>query len=193
MPGTNPICKIGQDSLKSGYLAARLLHLFTGKTNSPVAVFYAPMSYHISKRKDGFLCYTKEQNIKTVIKRYTGNDGKLISEKEITAFLRKHQDLQGIFVSYSDSCQIALATKERRENGNFFIIGFDLVPTNYKLLKEGMIDAIIDQRPQEQSYQALLNLYRHVVLEDTTISNIEMPIDIYFKENLPKENDIIIT
>ena len=188
LPGARPICAIGQDSYKGGYLAGRLLRLFIGRTPSSVAVFYTPMSYHISRRKDGFMSYSREQGIRTVVKKYTHNDGKVISEKEIVNFLEKQPDLQGVFVSYADVHQVAEAAEERRKKGGFFIVGYDLVPANYSLLKEGRIDAIISQRPQEQSRQAFLSLYRHIVLENAVEPSIEMPLDIYVRENLPNNN-----
>jgi LacI family transcriptional regulator len=69
-------------------------------------------------------------------------------------------------------------------------VGYDLVPDNHKLLKEGRIDAIISQRPQEQSRQALLCLYRHIVLGYHINASIEMPLDIYIRENVPEINEI---
>ena len=189
LPGANPICTIGQDSFKGGYLAGKLLHLFIGKITGSVAVLYAPKSYHISRRKDGFLRYAKEQGFMTIVRNYVRKDRMVLSDSEIAGFLKKHRNLQGIFVSYADVHQIAEAAKDRRKKGNFYIVGYDLVPANHRLLKEGKIDAIISQRPQEQSRQALLSLYRHIVLESTVNPGIEMPLDIYIKDNVPEEND----
>ena len=190
LPGAQPISVIGQDPFKGGYLAAKLLHLFIGKITGSVAVFYDPQSYHISKRRDGFLSYTKEQSFKAIVKEYTLKDGMMMSAREITNFLQKQRDLQGVFVSYADVQQIAEAAENRRKNGNFFIVGYDLVPPNYKLLIDGRIDAIISQRPQEQSRHALLGLYRYLALGSSIDSNIEMPLDIYVRENLPLDTSL---
>jgi LacI family transcriptional regulator len=64
-------------------------------------------------------------------------------------------------------------------------VGYDLIPKNRDLLRNGGIDAIISQRPEEQGRQALLNLYRGIVLEQNILSKIEIPLDVYLKENIP--------
>ena len=186
LPGTRPICTIGQNSFKGGYLAGKLLHLFMGKVKGPVAVLYAPKSYHISRRKDGFQSYCREKGFASIVKNYSRKNGMVSSDREITGFMNKNPDLKGVFVSYSDVHQIARAAEARRKRGNFFIVGYDLVPENHRLLLEGRIDAIISQRPQEQSRQALQSLYRHIVLESRLDPGMEMPLDIYIRENVPE-------
>jgi LacI family transcriptional regulator len=182
LPGAKPICTIGQDSFKGGYLAGQLLHLFIGKNiTRSVAVFCAPLSYHIGRRKDGFLHYASEHGIEATVINYK----KTYSNEEIANNLSKQPDLQGVFVSYVDVHHFAEAAAERRKNGVFFIVGYDLVPANHKLLKEGRIDAIICQRPQEQSRLALLCLYRQIVLGNSIDTSIKMPLDIYVQANIP--------
>jgi LacI family transcriptional regulator len=66
------------------------------------------------------------------------------------------------------------------------IIGYDLIPNNRVFLQEGRISAIISQRPEDQGRDALLSLYRSIVLEQTIPARIEIPLDIYFKENIPE-------
>jgi LacI family transcriptional regulator len=158
LPRAKPICIIGQDPFQGGYLAGNLLRLFIGTITGSVAVFYAPFSYHIGRRKDGFLQYASENGIKAAARNFKDKDLNVLSDLEIERYLIKHPDLQGVFVSYADVHMFANAAQARRKQGNFFIVGYDLVPANHKLVKEGMIDAIISQRPQEQGRLALLSL-----------------------------------
>jgi LacI family transcriptional regulator len=65
------------------------------------------------------------------------------------------------------------------------LIGYDLIPDNRRLLLEGRIDAIISQRPEEQGREALLTLFRSVVLEQEVESRREIPLDVYIRENTP--------
>jgi LacI family transcriptional regulator len=64
-------------------------------------------------------------------------------------------------------------------------VGYDLIPKNRELLQNGGIDAIISQRPEEQGRPALLNLYRRIVLEQPIPPKVEIPLDVYLKENVP--------
>ena len=185
LPGGKPICKIGQDSFRGGYLAGKLLHLFMGSTSGSAAVLYAKGSYHIERRRDGFLHYAAEHNITTKVKNYIRKDRLILPKSEIANFLDKNNNLRGVFVSYVDVHQIAEIAEIKRSKGEFFIVGYDLVPANHRLLKEGKIDAIVSQSPQEQGRQAILSLYQYVVLGKKINTNIEMPLDIYIQDNVP--------
>lgn len=183
-PELNPVCEISQDPVRGGRLAGRLLHLFAGKVQKPVAVLdIHSRDYHISRRREGFLEYAIGQGWTVVIKEYPGEAE--LSEEEIALFLAEHPDLTGVFVTNCMSHRLAQILKNGRRKKDFFIIGYDLIPANRRFLKEGLIDAIISQRPEEQGRQAVVNLYRHIVLDEKVEEKIEISLDIYMKENIP--------
>jgi LacI family transcriptional regulator len=188
IPGMSPLCAIGQDSFQGGYLAGRLMHLLVGKSVRQVAVLNVNAEdYHIIRRRDGFLRYTAEHTIPTVTKEYSGFLGTALLEQEIMLFLNKYPKLSGVFITNSLAYRVAQAVRKLGRDKEVVIIGYDLVPNNHRLLKEGHINAIISQRPQDQGRQALLQLYRHLVLEQKVPSKVEIPLDMYLKENVPPE------
>jgi LacI family transcriptional regulator len=81
--------------------------------------------------------------------------------------------------------RVAEAAKRQKRKGTFVLVGYDLVPKNRKLLQEGAIDAVISRHLKEQGYLSLLNLYRHVALEQSMLPKIQMSLDVYIKENIP--------
>jgi LacI family transcriptional regulator len=158
------------------------MHLFAGTIVKPVAVLDVHSEdYHIIRRRDGFLKYVKEHHFPVVVKEYSGK-GEL-SEREIALFLSENPNLTGIFITNCMAHVVAKTVKKTGRGRDFFIIGYDLIPKNRRLLKEGAIDVIISQRAEEQGNQAVLNLYRHIVLEQKVEPKIEIPLDIYIKEN----------
>ncbi|QQO09091.1 LacI family DNA-binding transcriptional regulator [Breznakiella homolactica] len=188
IPESNPLSTIGQDSSKGGYLAGRLIHLFAGNITGPVAVLDVHgEDYHIIRRKDGFLRYAAETGIKTITKEYFDSSGAQPDEGEMEEFLREHSDLKGIFVTNSSAHRIATVLKKLGKKKDVIIVGYDLIPENHALLKEGFIDAIISQRPATQGRQALLNLYRNIVLDRLVPAKVDIPLDVYIKENVPSE------
>ncbi|GHV96795.1 hypothetical protein AGMMS50293_31150 [Spirochaetia bacterium] len=188
IPDAAPLCAIGQDSFRGGYLAGRLMHLFAGKIKAPVAVLDAHgEDYHIIRRRDGFLRYAGEYHIPTLVQEYSGYKGTEISVREISLFLRKNPDLTGIFITNCMAHRVAEAVRELKKPQNLLIIGYDLIPNNRILLQEGRINAIISQRPEDQGRDALLTMYRSIVLEQKIPARVEIPLDIYFKENVPKD------
>jgi len=46
------------------------------------------------------------------------------------------------------------------------LIRYDLIAENMHCPKEGVIDFLINQRPEIQGYQGIYTLYRHVVLTE---------------------------
>ncbi|MDR2865295.1 MAG: LacI family DNA-binding transcriptional regulator [Spirochaetaceae bacterium] len=186
MPNTKPLCVIGHDPFTGGYLAGRLMHLFAGGIPpKPVAILDSHgEDYHLSRRREGFLRYAQEHKFQTVVMEYSGYQGLEISSGKVQRFLRENPALSGIFISNCMTFQVAEAAELAKRD--FFIVGYDLIPNNHKLLKSGGIDAIISQHSEEQSRRALLTLYRHIVLEQEVPKRLEIPLDIYLKENAPQ-------
>ncbi|MDR0643576.1 MAG: LacI family DNA-binding transcriptional regulator [Treponema sp.] len=186
MPDTSPLCAIGQDSFKGGYLAGRLLHLFAGRVERPVAIMDVHSEdYHIIRRRDGFLQYSQEHRFETLVKEFSNNRGVELSNEKIAAFLSEYPELQGVFVTNASAHRIAEAAMEIKSRRDFFIVGYDLVTANHRLLQEGMIDAIIAQQPETQSRQALEYLFRAVSMDMRAPPRVEIPLSIFIKENAP--------
>jgi LacI family transcriptional regulator len=186
LPDARPLCAIGQDSFRGGYLAGRLMHLFAGKLIGPAAVLDAHgEDYHITRRRDGFLRYAGEQGFSTVVQEYSGYKGFEISVKEIALFLTKNPDLAGVFITNCMAHRVAEAVKRQKRKRPLLIMGYDLIPKNRELLRDGAIDAIISQRPEEQGCQALLSLSRYIVMDQHIHPRIEIPLDVYIRENIP--------
>jgi LacI family transcriptional regulator len=183
LPGMEPLCAIGHNSFRSGYLAGRLMHLFAGTIQRPVCVLDVHgEDYHLVRRRDGFLEYARENGFPALFREYSGAE---IAEHEVGSLLES-SGLSGVFVTNSMAHRVAEVAKRQFPRRDFFIIGYDLIPRNRRMLAEGSIDAIIDQRPEEQGRQALLTLYRHIVLDQDVPAKIQIPIDIYLKENIPE-------
>jgi LacI family transcriptional regulator len=189
-PEMEPLCTISQDPIRGGYLAGRLMCLFARSSGDNKEMFEKPAmvldahyeDYHIVQRRDGFLQYAARHNIPTVVKEYSEEDE--LTKKEITSLLERYGGLTGFFVTNSLAHRVAQTVKDSGVSGKCIVIGYDLTSNNKLLLKEGLIDAIISQRPEEQGRLAVINLYRYIALEQKVESKIEMPLDVYIKENI---------
>jgi LacI family transcriptional regulator len=188
IPDTFPLAVIGHDSWRGGYLGGRLMQLLAPDCGAPVAVLNVyGEDYHILRRRDGFLRYAAEHGIKTVIKEYSGRAMTEFSEDEVAAFLEANPHFSGVFITNCLAEVVAggAALVHQRP----IIVGYDLTPGNFLLLRKGGIDAIISQRPENQGRAALTCLYRKLVLEQEIPSREEIPLDIYLKENAPEAAD----
>jgi LacI family transcriptional regulator len=186
LPGCRPVCTIGQDPYKAGCLAGRLVHLLAGSKPASFAVLSAHSEdYHIRRRQDGFLDYLAGVQARGVLREGVDLEQDAAAAGSLAALLREQADLRGVFVTSASAHRLARARGQLRYRRPFVIVGFDLVPANQRMLAEGSLDAIISQRPQEQGRQGLLNLYRAIVLGRPVPGRLEMPLDIYLKENAP--------
>lgn len=180
-------CYIGQDSIQSGFLAARL---FTYGLNGGghmliVNITARQDNYnHILLRERGFRKYFTENRVENLsistveLMRATDKD---LEEKLDKAF-RDHKIIS-VFVTNSRVFKIAQYINNRNIKG-VRLIGYDLLPDNVRLLKEGKIDFLISQRPEEQGYSAVIALFNKLFLNKEVQRKHFMPIDIIAKENI---------
>ncbi|MFQ3620354.1 MAG: substrate-binding domain-containing protein [Spirochaetales bacterium] len=186
LPNVSPVTEIGQEPFSGGYLAGKLLHLFALKEAGTYCVI-TPHSedFHINQRIKGFLSYwhTQDADSKIDVRTCIDMDHKETRDSFLRTLLQEIPEPRGIFVANASVHSVAEWVNKRGKK-HIPIIGYDLVPENERLLREGLIDVLISQRPAYQGYQAVYQLYRHGVLQQQIERNIPVPIHIYFKENL---------
>ncbi len=182
---------IGQDSFKSGQVAAGLLD--KGFCN-PYELFIITFSRIDLVQK------TILSRIKGLRHYYTQNSNAAINIHEInleqdnTTIVQLMDMLTAIkkpihlFVPNSSSHLLGLALLPLRKQLKLRFVGYDLLGVNEKLLKNGVLDYIIHQNPQMQGKLAVQALYQHLVLVKEVELNQYLPLDIITKENLEYAN-----
>ena len=191
LPEATPITSIGQDPFNGGFLAGKLLALLSLMQKGTFCTI-SPHSedYHINQRIKGFLSFWIQQGTgySMEVRTCSNLDHELTRTEFLSALLREIPHPRGIFVANAAAHWVAEFVNSGKET-HIPIIGYDLVPENVRLLREGCIDVLISQRPAYQGYQAVYQLYRHVVLQEKVSERIQIPIHIYLKENLlPNES-----
>ncbi|MDR2741016.1 MAG: LacI family DNA-binding transcriptional regulator [Treponema sp.] len=185
IPDMNPLCRIGQDPFKGGYLAGRLMRLFAGTITDPVGILDAHgEDYHITRRRDGFVQYAQEYKFPVIVKEYSDFRGTEISKEEIVFFMKKNTDIAGLFITNCMVHRASAALKSFKGRRKLILVGYDLISKNRRFLKDGDIDAIISQRPAEQGREAVRYLYQFVVLKKNIQPKVKIPLDVYIKENV---------
>src|SRR5690606_977935 len=96
--------------------------------------------------------------------------------------LKAHPDIRLVFVTNS---RVSLVARYMKSMGldDMMLIGYDFLPANIEYLKEGVIDFLICEKPQEQAYRGIKALYRNLVFDEKYEKNYFMPIDIINKAN----------
>lgn len=189
MPGSNNLGYFGQDARQSGIVAGKFMNLFipdkanifiVKQTNRKI------FSGHIESRVEGFLQYlfqkrpAQDLNVHQI-------EIDLLNPEEPDATLGsaiiKHPEVNGIFVPNSRAFRMAQFLNKHQLN-NCITIGYDLLDQNIELLQRDMITCLISQKPEEQSYKAIMSLFHFLAHHKPITKTNYSPIDIIIKENI---------
>lgn len=190
MEEANALTYIGQDSYKSGYIAAKILmRNYSLGEGQELVLFLSnnknnPAEIQMQRRLKGFMSYITEKydnlTIHEVVlnKSNQGNNQQTLDE-----FFQAHPKAVLGIVFNSRVYQLGeyLRHAEHSMRG---LIGYDLLKANVDLLKSGDVHYLIGQRPGLQGYCGVKALCDHVVFKKSVDSVKYMPIDILIKENI---------
>ncbi len=180
------ISYIGQNSYQSGFVSAKLLDLTLRSGNILVIHFAKEMDNlnHLVQREKGFYDWFKKSN---------REDHRIftieVADTDTDKWMEKVQgeintkNIKGIFVTNSKVFFVGRLV-EKYKIKDLKIIGHDLLKENVSFLKKGVVQFLICQRPEEQGYNAVDKLFKHVVQKSEACSEKYTSIDIVIKENI---------
>ncbi len=182
---------VGQDSFRSGMVAARLLHYGLPQGAKFMVVnFMTEMgtNMHLMSREEGFRNYfayfpEREKYLQSL--NIVGNDTKNIHDNLRKALTTKNSEpaVKGVFVTNSRVYQVAGFLKMNGIN-NVRLIGYDLLDENADHLQNNIIDFLISQKPFEQGFRSFMTLFDALVLKKNVPEYQYLPIDIISRENI---------
>jgi len=173
---------VGQDAFQSGYLAGRLIS-FAVNNERQVLIFKITREIESTsvylQRIDGFYSFFKDHNELTNFKfsEVTIKDSG-IDQLSLEIF----SGINSVFVPNSRAYIVARFLEQNNIKG-VRIIGYDLLKENIEYLNKGIIDFLINQRPEEQGYMGINYLYKKMVLQETVENTNYIPLEIILKEN----------
>lgn len=180
---TKPLVTIAQNPYKGGYCAGRIMRMFqTGGKFACIRMY--EQGYNLRERVRGFTDYIQKDAGSVVLDEIFTKVTDLDFYKFMKDLFAREKDIKGIFIPHAE---VNLATYFLVDQGlksRVTVIGYDLVNQNKEGLLDGSIDCIIGQRPEQQGSEAVHNLYQFSLLHQQVPSRIDIPIDVYFKENI---------
>jgi LacI family transcriptional regulator len=188
LPSQGQICYVGQDARQSGKVAAKLID-YGIKSKSEILIVsifsFLKNNKHILDRKQGFFQYFETKNDKDInlidIEIDSLDVGYIY--KVLHETFNANPSISGIFVTNSRVFHVARFI-ETEKLSNINLIGFDLTEENIPYLEKGIINFLINQKPVEQAYRAILTAFNKIILKKEVPEEILLPIDIVTKENL---------
>jgi len=194
--GAYPVAAIGQDALRAGYLAGRMMSLLAKGSGPLVAVSAHAGDRHIRLRIEGFEAFFRDaaasgaDSRRVMVTECPELESSKDCDRAIGKTFRASPDVSGVLVANSSGHIVGDWLAARGNKGSGAVVSWDLVPANARALREGKIDCIVSQRPAEQAREGLERLYKAVVRGEEDASPASIPLEVYFKENLPdKESE----
>ena len=190
MEEANALTYIGQDSYKSGYIAAKILmRNYSLGEGQELVLFLSnnknnPAEIQMQRRLKGFMSYiTEEYDNLTIHEVVLNKSNQGNNQQTLDEFFQAHPKAVLGIVFNSRVYQLGeyLRHAEHSMKG---LIGYDLLKANVDLLKSGDVHYLIGQRPGLQGYCGVKALCDHVVFKKSVYSVKYMPIDILIKENI---------
>lgn len=189
--GIDKLSFVGQDSFRSGMVAARLLDYGMPRAANYLVINFMTekgTNMHLLSREEGFRYYfsqfpERKKHLQTL--NIVGSDMGTISQKlnEATMPGKELAKANSIFVTNSRVFQVA----------NFFnatgiihkrVIGYDLLDENVVHLQNNTIDFLISQKPFDQGFRSFMALFDAIVLKKQVNKYQYLPIDIITRENI---------
>jgi len=179
-----PLAFIGQDTVQSGYLSAKLLNFGCPDGHHSVILKYTDYDIWnktVKERIEGFKKYYSDRNwsLSNVEEIDIIDESSLLPIKEKLST----DSLLHIFVPNSRAYQVVEWLQKSEIHHLTRVLGYDQISANVTALKNDQIDFIINQNPIQQGFLSLQTLYRHLILKETVPSMHYMPVEIVTKEN----------
>jgi LacI family transcriptional regulator len=183
--GASPVASVCQDAFRGGFLAGRVMSLLAPSGKRFAALNPHPGDRHIAMRIKGFRSFLAERgNAEVVEAECPGLDRADRRDAALAPLFAESGRLDGALVANAQG-HAAAEWLARRGGGRPALVSWDLVPANVRALGNGTLDCVVSQRPAEQAREALERLFRAVVHGDLPDGPSVVPLEVYFKENLP--------
>jgi LacI family transcriptional regulator len=173
---------IGQDAFQSGYLAGRLVCYNSALENNVLIIKITreieSTSVYLQRIK-GFYSFFKDHEGSANFK-FSEITLKDSGQKQLN--VKMFEGINTIFIPNSRSYIVAEFLKKNNLN-HIALVGYDLLQENVKYLKDGVIDFLINQKPEQQGYLGVEYLYKKIILKENVENTYYMPLEIIIKEN----------
>ena len=197
LPECNQLAYFGTSSFDAGVVAARLLsdRLDPGADIAVGRIIHRGDggSNQCRTREEGFRSYLQEKGFRGTLHYASLRlDDEAYNRDVLDELFRKHPGITGA-VTFNSTCYILAGYLAARRRTDVRLVGYDVIRRNGQMLAEGVVTALVAQRPEAQGYRGVLALCEWLVegrRPETAVNN--MPIDILLKENIQYYKNNII-
>jgi ribose transport system substrate-binding protein len=185
------VSQIASDNLAGGKTAAETLLKLIGGKGKVMVVNVKPGISTTDQRGQGFEEGVKGKPGVTYLGQEYSNDDPAKAAAIVTAALAKNPDLKGIFATNLFSAEgSASGLRQAGKLGDVKIVGFDAGPKQVQDLKDGLVQALIAQKPADIGAQGVEQAYNALEGKPTTEKIGTESVSIT-KDNLADNQDAL--
>lgn len=184
-----PLAFYGQNSIQSGYFAAKMLMMLAGKETKEIVVF--------RKINEGIVGSNQQENREIGFRQYMQKYHPECNILELNLHAKQSDDdnsmLDSFFkanpgvsngITFTSKVYIIGEYLETRNIKHFNLIGYDLLERNVSCLKNGSVSFLIAQQPEVQGFNGIKTLCDYLIFKKDIIMVNYMPIDLLTAENI---------
>jgi LacI family transcriptional regulator len=187
-PGASPVAVVGQDPYRGGYLAGRMMSLLAPGSSPLLAVSAHAGDRHIGQRIEGFKHFFRDGRPVRAAE-CEELEAPEDCERLLAPLFEGIPGIGGVMVANSSGHLVGHWLSARGVKAGCPLVSWDLVPANAQALAEGRIDCVVSQRPAEQGREGMERLFRAAARAETVSASPSIPLEVYFKENIPVDYD----
>ena len=185
------VSQIASDNLEGGREAGRTLLKLIGGKGKVLVVNVNPGISTTDARGKGFEEAVKGKPGVEYLGQEYSNDDPAKASSIVTATLAKHPDLKGIFGANLFSAEGAAAgLRQAGKLGDVKIVGFDAGPKQVKDLEDGLVQALIAQKPADIGRQGVEQAVAALDGKPTK-KEIGTGFEVVTKDNLDQMRDVL--
>ena len=192
LEGTDPRGSVGQDAVAAGRVAARMMSLLAPEAGLLAAITAHAEDRHLGRRIEGFKAFYASRSAgktpEIIVKACPNLERQADRERCLSTLLGEAPGLGGVLVANASGHFVGDWLVEAGFKEGRPLVAWDLVPANEAALASGALDCVISQRPFEQGRLGLEYLFRAASIGERQARRIDLPIELWFKENLPAHN-----
>ncbi|MFO7902006.1 MAG: substrate-binding domain-containing protein [Planctomycetota bacterium] len=163
---------VGADNVEGGRVAARYLIERLGGDGRIIELEGTPGASPAIDRKKGFHEVIDASGIE-VMASQTADFKRVKGQAVMENLLQVHSDFQGVYAANDEMMLGAIEAMEANdvESSEVVTVGYDAIPDALDYIREGRVDATVEQYPGRQARTALRILVRHIRDGSTPKSN----------------------
>lgn len=177
------LCYVGPNAYKAGRIGCQILANYIGKKGNVFTINQVHEHMQTKERKRGFLDMVKEYYPDIHPFELNIPDNSNLYYEMVKAAI-VDDDLRGLFCTDADSY---IAGEVLRDMGrkDIVVVGFDLSVMGERLMKEGYLKVMIEQRPELFSYNAARVMFNYLYYNEVPEKMQYSELAIITSECLP--------